>query len=227
MRTKTGEKSLSSLRIGDEVQVMDPRTGELKFSEVILFLDKNPDHYKHYMKIETSSGKTLQVTPSHLIVAVKNSDKSALRTENDVDERQSQLETIFASQIEIGDTLLTIEGEKKSIDRVVNVTNARHLGVYAPLTVEGTIVVNDVVTSCYAVIKSHNLAHIVYGPLRLYHNFRVSFRRLWESTLKPFSLIKSFDRDASREAANGIHWYANVLFAVAEYVLPPKMMYGS
>ncbi|EEB10091.1 hypothetical protein, conserved [Pediculus humanus corporis] len=218
VRTKTGvKKSLSSLEIGDEIQVVDSETGDLKFSEVLLFLDKKPENVKHYLNIETKSGKKLQVTPSHLIVAIKNAgyqhDNNNLITER----TGKNFETFFASEIEIGDALLTVgrDGDEKLTDEVVNVTNVRHEGVYAPLTVEGTIVVNDVVTSCYAVIKSHNLAHLVYGPLRLYHNFQLSFKRLWENTLKPKTI------------KGGIHWYANVLFTVAEYVLPSSMMYGS
>ncbi|KAK6631609.1 hypothetical protein RUM44_006138 [Polyplax serrata] len=238
VRTRTGVKPLSSLMIGDEVQVMDPRTGELKFSEVILFLDKSPNHFKYYLKIETSSGKTLQVTPSHLVVAVKEkSDMSAHRTGNELgEESENELETMFASEIEIGDTLYTVDGGKRFVDRVVNVTNSRHEGVYAPLTVEGTIVVDDVVTSCYAVINSHSLAHLAYGPLRLYHNLQLSFRRLWESTFKPLSILRSGPvktsttpavATAAAQEQNGIHWYANVLFSIAEYVLPSHMMYGS
>lgn len=224
VKTKSGEKLLSSLQIGDEVKVIDPRTGELRFSEVILFLDKNPDHIKNFMKIDTSSGKTLQVTPSHLIVAIKKSD--VLRTEESASGNTDHLQTMFASQIEIGDTVLIIDGDRKLIDEVVNVTNTRQSGVYAPLTTEGTIVVNDVVTSCYAVIKSHYLAHLVYGPLRLYHNFQLSFRRLWESILKPLLIFTSHSNYRKNESV-GIHWYANVLFSIAEYILPPTMMYGS
>ena len=251
VRTKTGvKKSLSSLEIGDEIQVVDSETGDLKFSEVLLFLDKKPENVKHYLNIETKSGKKLQVTPSHLIVAIKNAgyqhDNNNLiteRTGKSSGKSFKDFETFFASEIEIGDALLTVgrDGDEKLTDEVVNVTNVRHEGVYAPLTVEGTIVVNDVVTSCYAVIKSHNLAHLVYGPLRLYHNFQLSFKRLWENTLKPFAIINKYDsnnnsnykgdnnnNNSSRKTIKGgIHWYANVLFTVAEYVLPSSMMYGS
>ncbi len=38
--------------------------------------------------------------------------------------------------------------------------------MYAPLMKEGTIVINNVAVSCYAVINDHHLAHKAFAPLR-------------------------------------------------------------
>lgn len=250
---------LSSIQVGDEIQVMDTETGQFKYSEVLLFLDRNPELFRDYLLIETSSGKKIQVTPSHLIVAIKNSElidnsvkssnnnnksiNSYTRTEennnyeNEVtsDTREKVFDSsfgitfesqiIFASQIEIGDSVITTDGDRHLIDKVINVKNSRDQGVYAPLTAEGTVVINDVVASCYAVVNSHSLAHFVYGPLRLYHNFELSFKRLWESMFKPFLVVKHSQERST--AKIGIHWYANFLYDLAEYVLPSSLLYPS
>ena len=38
----------------------------------------------------------------------------------------------------------------------------------APLTEQGTIIVNNVHTSCYAIVKSHTVGHIALAPYRWY-----------------------------------------------------------
>ena len=40
-------------------------------------------------------------------------------------------------------------------------------GLYAPLTVEGTIVVNGVLASCYASIE-HDMAHLILKPMHFF-----------------------------------------------------------
>ncbi|KAL0270514.1 UNVERIFIED_CONTAM: hypothetical protein PYX00_007904 [Menopon gallinae] len=250
--TRSGEVSLSSLQVGDEVLVMDIESGEFKFSEVLLFLDRNPLQYRDFVEIETSSGRKIQVTPSHLIVAIKSSNSELdkeldgellnnyRRTsdiyENEVtsDKREKvfisstskEPQIIFSSEIEIGDTLITVDNDKIIEDKVLSVNSSVHEGVFAPLTAEGTVVVNEIVTSCYAVVNSHSLAHFVYGPLRFYHNFEMSLKRMWESAFKPFVILKNNAQERSNEII-GIHWYANFLYSLAERILPSEMLYSN
>ena len=40
------------------------------------------------------------------------------------------------------------------------------LGAYAPVTMDGNIVVNGILASCYASITSHDLAQLVMKPLQ-------------------------------------------------------------
>ena len=50
------------------------------------------------------------------------------------------------------------------------ITNIIHcvLGVYAPLTLEGNILVDDILASCYADISDHDLAHLGMIPMRIF-----------------------------------------------------------
>ena len=43
--------------------------------------------------------------------------------------------------------------------KVVKITKTKRAGAYAPLTLEGTIVVDNALASCYAIIDDHRLAH--------------------------------------------------------------------
>ena len=44
-----------------------------------------------------------------------------------------------------------------------------HLGAYTPMTVDGNIVVNGVLASCYA-FSDHDLAHIAMTPVQWFPN---------------------------------------------------------
>ena len=90
--------------------------------------------------IHTSKNKTVELTSDHLI----KTDSGFLH----------------ASDIQIGDILVGLDN--------TYVTGIRYgvSHVMSPLTTAGTIVVNDVVLSCYAVVRYHSIANFVYIPVR-------------------------------------------------------------
>ncbi|EOB00587.1 Indian hedgehog protein, partial [Anas platyrhynchos] len=53
---------------------------------------------------------------------------------------------------------------------VVGVRGRTDVGAYAPLTSHGTLVVDGVVASCFALVQEHQLAQLAFWPLRLYHS---------------------------------------------------------
>ncbi len=90
--------------------------------------------------IHISENKTVELTRDHLI----KTDSGFLH----------------ASDIQIGNILVGLDsmyviGIKHGVSHVMS-----------PLTTAGTIVVNDVVLSCYAVVRYHSIANFVYIPVR-------------------------------------------------------------
>ena len=58
------------------------------------------------------------------------------------------LESVFADQIEEGDKLISWTGSKMTEEAVIAVERVREKSAWAPLTIEGTLLVDDLLTSC-------------------------------------------------------------------------------
>ncbi|KFU88487.1 Indian hedgehog protein, partial [Chaetura pelagica] len=82
---------------------------------------------------------------------------------------------------------------------VVAVRDRRDVGVYAPLTRHGTLVVDGVVASCFALVQEQHLAQLAFWPLRLYHSLMG-----WPGV-----------------QGDGVHWYSGLLYHLGRLLLPP------
>ncbi|KAH0629263.1 hypothetical protein JD844_011202 [Phrynosoma platyrhinos] len=195
---QSGEKRrLSELRRGDFVLSVD-QSGQVTPSEVLLFLDRDQHQQATFVAIETDSPvHRLLLTPSHLIFAAQDLANST-----------EDFSPIFASRVRVGDSVLAYQDGSLQLHpaQVVRVWWQEGTGVYAPLTSHGTILVNGVLASCYAVLESHRWAHHAFTPLRLAHGL--------------FSLMpqKGESRNCSTQEM-GMHWYSQFLYQLAQSVL--------
>lgn len=96
-----------------------------------------------FYKLTTDSGNEISLTANHLIPIINsNGNKNYL----------------FAKQIKIGDCLLILFNGKLKYSPVINITIEMKKGYYAPLTMKGTLLINNVLASCFANINNHHLA---------------------------------------------------------------------
>lgn len=161
--TESGERRLlSDLRLGERVLSMS-KEGKPVFSEVLLFMDRDINQKREFVEIRTESGSKITVTPAHLLLS------TSLISSQNVERRQKY---VFADRIQEGDLLLVNINGSLVPDRVQRVSATLSRGVYAPLTAEGTIVVDNVVASCYALIDSQFVAHLSFMPVRVYNVLR-------------------------------------------------------
>lgn len=210
--TSSGQrKKISELRIGEKVLARDPRTNKLVYSEVILFLDYDPTQKRQFLTIELASRRTLTITPTHLVLTGNSKN----------------IRTVFAENIKVGDVLLVSDSNNNMIeDSVIGIKGVIRTGVYAPLTDIGTVVVNDVVVSCYATIDSQSLADWSFLPLRLALNVEKAFVRLWDILSKPLGAWSSnsvISVTSSRTIPVGVHWYAKMLYTMGDYLVPSHL----
>lgn len=207
--TSTGvHRKLSDLQIGEKILSRDPSTTELTFSEVILFLDYDASQKREFLEITLASNRTLVITPNHLV------QKDTLEG----------YRTVFAQSIQLGDNLLVSVSNNKIVrDRVIKLSATLRTGVYAPLTRTGTLVVNDVVVSCYATVDSQWLAHWVFWPLRWAWNVKKGVGRAWYVVSRPFGAWSEQSLEVTKQSDTGVHWYAKLLYSTAQYLIPTHL----
>lgn len=184
---------MQDLQLGERVLASSHSdgSGQLIFSEVIGFLDRQSSARTLFYTIETESGAALSLTAAHLVfVAEGNCSGSVPR---------GQLRTVFASEVQLGQCVVSAQGPGK-LSRVIRIQLQEDMGVFAPLTLHGTVVVNDIVSSCYAAVDEHWLAHVAFGPLRALHHLG----------------------GPMGHQAEGVHWYSSLLHWIGTHILDPK-----
>ncbi|KAJ8931945.1 hypothetical protein NQ314_015097 [Rhamnusium bicolor] len=201
-------RKLSELQIGEKILSQDPTTQQLIFSEVILFLDYNPIERREFFKFFLLSGRTFIVTANHLVLSGTF----------------KKYRTVYAKKINIGDNLLVSDSNNTIVeDSVVQIKPIIKTGVYAPLTKVGTLVVNDIIASCYATVDSQSLAHWAFLPVRLVWNIKQSLFRFWSIINKPVISWSNAPTSVTSGRPTGVHWYARMLYATANYLLPSHL----
>ncbi|EGI60305.1 Tiggy-winkle hedgehog protein [Acromyrmex echinatior] len=215
VRTEDGStKRLDDVHLGDRIAAVDSR-GDVVYSEVIAFLDRSPSERRQFIRLTTKSGRVLTLTPAHLVPVEGGS--------------------VFAANVQPGDKILVsdVDAANQVDSRLrwdsVNETKlVIEEGVYAPLTMEGNLLVDDVVASCYAIVNSQSLAHYSFLPLRIWHSVTSFFLQRLDDVKHFATRHNDMSRTEStmRGEQEGIYWYASMLYSLSFYVLPSKMIYN-
>ncbi|XP_011205345.2 protein hedgehog [Bactrocera dorsalis] len=204
-------KTLRDLNIGDRVLTMDA-AGQPVYSEVILFLDRNLEQVENFVQIHTVGGATLTVTPAHLVLVWHPTEQ--------------RLEYMFADRVQENDYVLVHDQYGRlSPQRVQRLKVAHRPGVVAPLTRTGTIVVDSVTASCYAVVNSQKLAHWGLAPMRLLATMRAWLPDSNDVTQVQAKSVAGNSTVSATTRTKGIHWYARFLYALKDMVLPQEWRY--
>lgn len=208
VQTSSGEtRLLSDLRVGEEVLSMDD-SGHLKYSKVYMFLDRDETQRREFVRIETDAGASITATASHLIYTWHKRD--GRQEAGAAADALASLNFKFASAVAVGDFVMVNVNGTLEPHRVRRITYELHNGVYAPLTYDGTIVVNSITASCYALVEKHSLAHLSFMPMRALTGIEH-----W------LGLSNGIEPDAPR----GIHWYASALNTFKNIFLPTTWFY--
>ena len=77
------------------------------------------------------------------------------------------LESVFADQIEEGDKLMSWKGSKMTEETVVAVEPTTEKGFWSPFTMEGTLLVDGLLASCYANYP-HALSDLALAPVKMF-----------------------------------------------------------
>jgi len=153
--TAQGEKRMCDLRLGDKVRVVQTN-GKVEWSDVCAWAHREPKRVAKYLRLTTGqTGRTITMSPEHLVCVVRN----------------GQMDYVKAGTVTTGDLLLCCDLSADAVggvwaEPVRSIEEVESMGVYAPITTSGTVVVNGVVASCYAAVGSHKAAHAAMKPVR-------------------------------------------------------------
>ncbi len=106
--------------------------------------------------------------------------------------------------MKIGDVMSVYSNEELIDSEIIEIEIETKQGYTAPLTESGTILVNDVHSSCYAEINSHSIADLAMKPIKV-----------WYKLSKYFGMTES-----KTNSDNGLSFYSTVLQRFTENVLP-------
>ncbi|CAF1414538.1 unnamed protein product [Adineta ricciae] len=145
-----GKVKLSSLKLGQQVRIIDEQD-RIAYSPVIAFLHRDLNEEGSYKRIRTKNAQ-IELSPRHLI-------------------HRRNHGFVWAENLSTGDEVLVIsskQGNKTAWEAITDISDIEKQGLMAPLTEQGTIIVNNVHASCYALVRSHTIGHIALTPFRWY-----------------------------------------------------------
>ncbi|NXC95396.1 SHH protein, partial [Certhia familiaris] len=195
---KGGTKLVKDLRPGDRVLVADTE-GHLLYSDFLTFLDREDGSHKLFYVIETRQPQArLLLTAAHLLFVAPQQNQSQAGT--------ASSRALFASRVRPGQRVF---GGQQLLPAAVHRVSLREeaSGAYAPLTAQGTILIDRVLASCYAVIEEHSWAHWAFAPFRLLQALLAA--------LCP----SAAGAPLGDPTAPGIHWYSRLLYRIGSWVL--------
>lgn len=144
------KKNIKHLKVGDVVKIVDKN--DITTSKITSFIHKHPSEETTVIKLYLSNGNRCTATYNHLIdingsyipiSKVMVGDKVSVLNKN-------KIEKVYVDEIKIGKTI----------------------GYAAPMTENGTIIVDDVLFSCFAntsnidVGKHHTVAQLLMTPMK-------------------------------------------------------------
>ncbi|XP_023143330.1 sonic hedgehog protein [Amphiprion ocellaris] len=189
------KKPVKDLQSGDRVLAADER-GNPIYTDFIMFIDQDSTTRRLFYVIETDAGQKITLTAAHLLFVARNGSTETHRG----------MSAVFASQVRPGQSVFVFDDAERlvpvTVKRIYTQTNE---GSFAPVTVQGTVVVDQVLASCYAVIEDHDLAHWALAPVRLAH---------WVS-----SLLFSSQQPPASAQSDGVHWYSKILYQLGTWLL--------
>ncbi|XP_029333906.1 sonic hedgehog protein isoform X2 [Mus caroli] len=217
-----GTKLVKDLRPGDRVLAADDQ-GRLLYSDFLTFLDRDEGAKKVFYVIETLEPRErLLLTAAHLLFVAPHNDSGPTPGPS----------ALFASRVRPGQRVYVVAergGDRRLLPAAVHSVTLREeeAGAYAPLTAHGTILINRVLASCYAVIEEHSWAHRAFAPFRLAHALLAALAPARTDGGGGGSLpaAQSAAEVRGAEPTAGIHWYSQLLYHIGTWLLDSETMH--
>ncbi|CAH8855638.1 unnamed protein product [Trichobilharzia szidati] len=226
---------IKDLQIGDRIITQNSENGLLTNALVFGFLDRDEHGWSPLVEIKFQMDSnldqygTIRLTEDHLIYIYDNSIMSN-NTENiQVDNKK----VVFASSVTIGQIIFVhyenaTDGLKKAqvisvqtIQPTINdsVAIRDNIGIYAPITDTGTLIIDNVLVSCFAHISNHNLATLIIWPWKLLYTIM--------SNVHPYINFIEYTENNERysDYSIGVPWLIQWIYRLTHLFLPESLFY--
>ena len=129
------------------------------FSSFILFLHRNAHVAHEYLALTTCTNHTIHISRMHLLPIIECAQFTQTENINAY---------MYAHRARVGDCLVETDlRTKESVaSRIVAIEIRSKMGLYAPVTMDGSIVVNHIHASVYSSVENHQLQHSVFSFLQ-------------------------------------------------------------
>jgi len=158
--TDQGKMTMTDLVANKDARVLTKGAdGQLEYSSVYYWIHAQSEVETEYITLSTESGHNLPITGKHLIYQTDCKGNS---------------ETIFADKVQIGKCLQVNDNGDLIESKVISKSKDMKKGVYAPITTNGNIIVNDVLASCFTNVENEAVQKIIYSYVSYGHSMLTS-----------------------------------------------------
>jgi hypothetical protein len=167
--TESGKQvPISEVKIGDKILSVDPSTGIAEFSDIYFWGHKDPETVGNFYTVSTASGQTIQLSKEHYIY-VSEAPGSIV-----------DAVPLTPGFLKVGDSVWTYAEGQMICSPIVSIAHDEEKGLYAPFTLNGTVIVNGVYASSYAVpMPAFLTANIVSAAPSIWHTMLAPVRALY------------------------------------------------
>uniref|UniRef100_A0A0N4ZTM4 HintN domain-containing protein n=1 Tax=Parastrongyloides trichosuri TaxID=131310 RepID=A0A0N4ZTM4_PARTI len=162
-------KPISELEVGKD-WVLSRNKTDIVYSQVTEWIHKDDKQEAEFIKISLEDGKELKITSYHYIYKTEcTSDKhnEKLRIED------VETKAVYAKDVNVGDCLYTLSEEGKIFVKheVTSIDIVKEIGIYAPMTGTGDIVVEGILASCENIIHNTAMRSSFYNSFKYFADF--------------------------------------------------------
>ncbi|VDK49251.1 unnamed protein product [Anisakis simplex] len=146
-------RRMDDLKVDDWILSEDD-DGNTEYVRVKSWMHRLPQQTAEFLKINLENGKSIKLTPSHFIFRTKCSGEDSYVMPGEMDKK-----AVWAEKVQPGECLYSLDTVANRFieTKVLSIDRVNEVGIYAPLTENGKIVVNGVLASCYVVVESQSL----------------------------------------------------------------------
>ena len=137
----SGKKTqMSDLKIGDKVLAVDASTGATSYSDVYFFGHRDSETVTNFYTVTTASGSSLKLSPDHYMYV----------SETGCNESITAATTLSPNLVKVGMGAWVKTPEGMKCSAIVDIRQGEEKGLYNPITLTGSILVNGMHASSYS-----------------------------------------------------------------------------